>query len=452
MPSEIEFRKYFSEESLHKIYDEHIRFSASSGIDNINQTSFKKIADQQILIASRKILDGSYNFSNYRLKLVSKGRGKIPREISIPTIRDRIVLRALCDLLSQTFRENLSLELPQNIIKEVKAEKTKYNAFVKLDIRNFYPTISHHHLRSRLRSKIRHNKTLELINKAIQTSTIINKSENNNKISLGVPQGLSISNILAAIYLQKIDQEISKNNDFQYFRYVDDILILCESQDSKQLADKLIFDFSKINLEIHDPVNLEIHDPAKSSGKSIIGLFENNDFNYLGYSFKNFGNYSVSVRQESIAKIKNSLASIFTSYKYSEKKNQDFLRWRLNLRITGCILENKCKGWLFFFAEIDNKSLLHELDAHVQHLQKRFDVDLLPKKFMRTFHEIQYHKYRTNYIPNFDNYTLQNKQEVLANVFHQKVDELSRDAIEYRFKKYVTRESRELLEDILNFS
>ena len=444
MPSEIEFRKYFSEESLHKIYDEHIRFSASSGIDNINQTSFKKIADQQILTASRKILDGSYNFSNYRLKLVSKGRGKIPREISIPTIRDRIVLRALCDLLSQTFRGNLSLELPQNIIKEVKAEKTKYNAFVKLDIRDFYPTISHEHLRSRLRSKIRHNKTLELIDKAIQISTVISKSENNNKISLGVPQGLSISNILAAIYLQKIDKEISKNNNFQYFRYVDDILILCESQDSKRLAGKLIFNFSQIGLTIHNPEN--------GSGKSIIGSFENNDFNYLGYSFKNLGKYSVSVREESIAKIKNSLASIFTSYKYSKNKNQDFLRWRLNLRITGCILENKCKGWLFFFAEIDNKSLLHELDAHVQHLQKRFDVDLLPKKFMRTFHEIQYHKYRTNYIPNFDHYTLQNKQEVLANVFHQKVDELSTDAIEYRFKKYVTRESRELLEDILNFS
>ena len=188
MPSEIEFRKYFSEESLHKIYDEHIRFSASSGIDNINQTSFKKIADQQILIASRKILDGSYNFSNYRLKLVSKGRGKLPREISIPTIRDRIVLRALCDLLSQTFRGDLSLELPQNIIKKVKAEKTKYNAFVKLDIRDFYPTISHDHLLSRLRSRIRHKKTLELINKAIQTYTVVSQSENNDKIYLGIPQ------------------------------------------------------------------------------------------------------------------------------------------------------------------------------------------------------------------------------------------------------------------------
>jgi hypothetical protein len=71
---------------------------------------------------------------------------------------------------------------------------------------------------------------------------------------------------------------------------------------------------------------------------------------------------------------------------------------------------------------------------------------------MRTFHEIQYHKYRTNYIPNFDHYTLKNKQEVLVKVFHQKVDELTTDTIEYRFKKYVTRESRELLEDILNFS
>ena len=444
MPSEIEFRNHFSENSLHRIYEEHIRFSASSGIDNINQKSFKEIANEQILIASRKILDGSYNFSNYRLKLVSKGRGKIPREISIPTIRDRIVLRALCDLLSQTFRENLSLELPQNIIKKVKAEKTKYNAFVKLDICNFYPTISHSHLSLRLRTKIRHNKTLELINKAIETSTVISKSENNNKISLGIPQGLSISNILAAIYLQKIDKKIFKDNKFQYFRYVDDILILCEAKDSKQLANKVIFDFSQIDLTIHDPEN--------GSGKSIIGSFKNNDFNYLGYSFKNIGKYSVSVREESIARIKNSLVSIFTSYKYSKNKNQDFLQWRLNLRITGCILENKCKGWLFFFAEIDDKSLLHKLDAHVKHLQERFDVKLSPKKFMRTFHEIQYHKYRTNYIPNFDKYTLQNKQEVLANVFHQNVDELSTDAIEYRFKKYVTRESRELLEDILNFS
>jgi retron-type reverse transcriptase len=444
MPSEIEFRNYFSEQSLHKVYDEYIRFSASSGIDNINQKSFNKIADQQILIASRKILDGSYNFSNYRLKLVSKGRGKLPREISIPTIRDRIVLRALCDLLSQTFRGDLSLELPQNIIKKVKAEKTKYNAFVKLDIRDFYPTISHDHLLSRLRSRIRHKKTLELINKAIQTYTVVSQSENNDKIYLGIPQGLSISNILAAIYLQKIDKEICKNNNFQYFRYVDDILILCESQDSKQLAKKLIVDFSKIDLKIHDPEN--------GSGKSIIGSFKNDVFNYLGYSFKNLGNYSVSVREESVAKIKDSLASIFTSYKYSKNKNQDFLQWRLNLRITGCILENKCKGWLFFFAEIDDKSLLHKLDAHVKHLQERFDVDLSPKKFMRTFHEIQYHKYRTNYIPNFDHYTLKNKQEVLVKVFHQKVDELTTDTIEYRFKKYVTRESRELLEDILNFS
>ncbi|WP_414513927.1 reverse transcriptase domain-containing protein [Nostoc sp. PCC 9305] len=444
MPSEIEFRNYFSEKSLHKVYDEHIQFSASSGIDNINQKSFKKIADQQILIASKKILNGSYNFSNYRLKLVSKGRGKFPREISIPTIRDRIVLRALCDLLSQTFRGDLSLELPQNIIKKIKAEKTKYNAFVKLDIRDFYPTISHDHLLSRLRYKIRHKKTLELINKAIQTYTVVSKSENNDKISLGVPQGLSISNILAAIYLQKIDKEICKNKNFQYFRYVDDILILCESQDSNQLANKLIVDFSKIDLKIHDPEN--------GSGKSIIGSFKNDGFNYLGYSFKNLGNYSVSVREESIAKIKNSLASIFTSYKYSKNKNQDFLEWRLNLRITGCILENKCKGWLFFFAEIDDKSLLHELDAYVKHLQERFDVDLSPKKFMRTFHEIQYHKYRTNYIPNFDKYTLKNKQEVLENVFHQNVNKLSTGDIEYRFKKYVTRESRELLEDILNFS
>ncbi|WP_227667153.1 reverse transcriptase domain-containing protein [Klebsiella variicola] len=40
----------------------------------------------------------------------------------------------------------------------------------------------------------------------------------------GVPQGLSISNILASIYLQGVDNEMLKF-DVTYYRYVDDVLM-----------------------------------------------------------------------------------------------------------------------------------------------------------------------------------------------------------------------------------
>ena len=66
-------------------------------------------------------------------------------------------------------------------------------------------------------------------------------------------------------------------------------------------------------------------------------------FSYLGYTFSG---KSVSVRSNSIDKLKSSIAAIFTGYKHSKLKNVDFLLWRLNLRITGCVFEKTFKGLL----------------------------------------------------------------------------------------------------------
>ena len=46
------------------------------------------------------MIKGTYAFSKYKQKLISKGAGKAPREISIPTTRDRVALRALSDFLT----------------------------------------------------------------------------------------------------------------------------------------------------------------------------------------------------------------------------------------------------------------------------------------------------------------------------------------------------------------
>ena len=151
------FEKYFSVENLKEIFKEHIVYSRATGIDNLDQYAFRVQLDDQVEILSRKVLSGSYNFTKYKLKLVSKGRGKAPREISIPTVRDRIALRSLCNFLSDIYQGSIEFDLPQNIVKKVKVDlnSSSYDACIKLDVAGFYPSIKHAELISRLGKKIR---------------------------------------------------------------------------------------------------------------------------------------------------------------------------------------------------------------------------------------------------------------------------------------------------------
>lgn len=269
---------------------------------------------------------------------------------------------------------------------------------------------------------------------------MISSSKDDEKNSQGVPQGLSISNILAAIYLQSLDSYLAKIEGARCYRYVDDILVLCDKSKSESISSDIIKKFDESNLEIHCPI--------KKPHKSMIGDLKEG-FDYLGYVF---GDDIVSVKQGSIDKLKASLVGIFTSYKYSEKPNQDFLAWRINIRITGCIFENKSKGWLFFFSEITDESLLHKLDYFVYKLCQRFDVDIEPKKFVKAFKEISHRKYVTKYVPNFDSYNVQDMGKVLSTYFVYNLKGMREDQIKYAFYKKVSKQIKDLEADIKDFS
>lgn len=101
-------------------------------------------------------------------------------------------------------------------------------------------------------------------------------------------------------------------------------------------------EFSKLKLEIH---------PIKDENSKSKISYLSNGFDYLGYNYRN---EEFSIRDSSINNLRNSIVECFTSYRYatSSRKNINFLLWRLNLKITGCIDNGKSKGWLFFFFTI----------------------------------------------------------------------------------------------------
>ncbi|MEG0636956.1 MAG: reverse transcriptase, partial [Pseudomonas sp.] len=130
------FAKKFSKSNLKMTYDSYIYFSYAIGVDNISHDKFNINLINEIDIINKKIKNKTYKFSPYKLKLLNKGKGKVPREIYIPTIRDRIVLKNIQLFLSEVFNDQAHQDIPQNIIHKLKVElnSKKYDSYIKIDI------------------------------------------------------------------------------------------------------------------------------------------------------------------------------------------------------------------------------------------------------------------------------------------------------------------------------
>lgn len=436
------FRRVFTKKHLYKIYYSDIRYRGAPGIDRINRSSFYKRHNDYIDIILRKVHDGSYEFSLYLEKLISKGQNKPPRLISIPTFRDKLTLKALYEVLSLTFGSSSTFlhKTVSDVISEVKSKK--YNAFLKLDVKDFYPSINHEILLGEIKKKVKKPEILSLIENAISRATIDKPKKGIKKtVDKGVPQGLSISNILANIYMALIDEKHSDAENYKYFRYVDDILVLCQIEDLKKIKRLIISDLDDLDLNVHT----ENGDSSKTTWGIISELGE--DFDYLGYRFSP---EVLSVRSDSIDRLRESIIKHLTSFKFTNTSyREELLKWCLNLRITGCVLNKTKYGWLFYFSQIDDKKLLHSLDLFIKKQMDRFCVKHLAiKRFVRAYYEISEKFGKTNYIPNFDEMTVSKQSENLERVFGVNTKNMKDDDIEFQFKKRIFRFVKELEKDL----
>lgn len=406
-----DFKKFYSKKWLKKLFDDVVRFKTAHGIDNVNSITFARELSSNIEIIQRKVFSGSYKFSQYREKLISRGPERLPRVISIPTIRDKLVQKSLSEILKSSY--SVQLPLLHSIINDVISiyHKGSFDSFLRVDVKDFYPSIVHSILIKEIGKKVRKKEIINLISGSISQKTVSHPSKGDKTCcNKGVPQGLSISNILANIYLIPIDKKYNLNPNLKYFRYVDDILIFCNEIDTEKIYNELHEDCSKIGLILHEK-------DAENSSKTSSGKLADG-FSYLGYEFVG---RNITVRKKSIDNFRMSIISILTNYKHSRNKDIDQLLWVLNLRITGCIFNKSKYGWLFFFSQINDLSLLGSLDHFVGSQLARFGLaDVAPKSMLRTYHEMTKNLNHSTYIPNFDKFPVSEKKRILTEVFKVK--------------------------------
>lgn len=388
---------------LTKIFNA-IKHKQSVGIDGISSVKYAEIIEQELEIIERKIKNGSYNFSFYRQKLVAKSSTE-SREIAIPTIRDKIVLKYLNGVLLDNFKFELSFDHPaSSMIQEIIQNKNHYECFIKVDVKNFFPSINHELLMNVIKSKLNDPLIIDLIEKAIKQSTVAMNSQKSSRTlnanKHGIPQGLSISQTLASIYISDIIQKYCLREDLKLYKFVDDILILCEEKELSAIQLDLESEFQAKKLQIHGF--------SQSSEKSSIGKTSER-FEYLGYVFDGA---KITVRHRSVQNIYKNIVKEFTKYKYGNH-NLETLYETVNVKIAGCASSTKKYGWINYYSQINDETILKQLDVAVAKQCKKAKIpyDTKFKKFSRAFYEIK--DDTSGYIPECDSFSDEMKNRII---------------------------------------
>ncbi len=435
----------FSEENLKDVFINRTRYSSSVGLDRITSKNFENKLSTNISFIRKKIFNYTYKFTPYKEALILKGRNQNPRVISIPTIKDQLVIKLLSIFLQNHYDSFNKFKLSQTLISEIIKQKNsgKYNYYIKLDISNFFGTINHEILFYILKENKIDKKIIKFINTIITTPTVdfnLPKHSRETFNLRGVPQGLSISNILASYYLLSFDKKYQNNENFFYTRYVDDILIFCSQKHAEKLNSQIKNSLSDLKLEIN----------SKKNDSGVL----NQSFKFLGYEFSE---QFISPRIEAMRRVENSLENFIKNFSKHKDKNYKLFLWSINLKITGTICDNKKYGWLFYFSQITNKKVLFHLDWFINKMFKRFGInlkiidDIRLKKFVRAYNEITLNLNHTKYIPHLDKFTFEDKKKFLSDIANFEPG-LTEDETNNKFKQIIFKQLATLEKDIQNFS
>ena len=361
---------------------------------------------------------------------------KAPRQVCVPTVRDKLTLSTFNELLSLVYGSQCRTQMPQVIINDISDNLSSYDSFIKLDVTSFYASIKHDVLLRKLHSKIKKPEIIDLIQNAIETESLsypVKEKVKRMKRELGIPEGLPVSNSLANIYLASLDKKYSAISRIKYYRYVDDILILLNHNDLPSVKRTIVRDLKRLGLITND----------KNADGEISQGFE-----YLGYFLSSSG---ITVRNSSILKVEQALEELVIKMK---KEPPEYIEWKLNLKITGFIYGGNKYGWMFFYSQISDTSLLFRLDNLIEKLLERYRVDpsVRQKRFVRTYHEIRQALHTTSYVPNFDKYTTDDKRRVVSRVYKKDFSKADEQIVEEYLDKIISKEIRDIEKDIQGFS
>lgn len=191
------------------------------GVDGVDRLKLQTRLTEELNILRGELLSGSYRPLPARRVYIPKANGK-QRPLGIPTLRDRIVQRAMlmamepiweCDFhsLSYGFRPERSVH---HAIRTVKLQLTDCGQargrwVIEGDLSSYFDTVHHSLLMKAIRRRIRDARFMILLWRMIKAGHV--DAGLFRAASEGVPQGGVISPLLSNIMLNEFDKYLHKH-------------------------------------------------------------------------------------------------------------------------------------------------------------------------------------------------------------------------------------------------
>jgi RNA-directed DNA polymerase len=243
------------------------RKDGALGVDDQSAEEYTRDLENNLRDLLERFKSGRYRAPPVRRVHIPKGQGGETRPIGIPTFEDKVLQRAVAMMLEAVYEQEFldcsfgfrpgrsahqALDVARNELVRMGG-----GWVLEVDIRKFFDTLDHTHLRRILHRRVRDGTVLRMIGKWLRAGAL--EDGQVQRPSAGTPQGGVISPILSNIYLHEVmdawfyrDARPRLRGRCFVVRYADDVVIgFAREDDARRVQTVLPKRFAKYGLALH---------------------------------------------------------------------------------------------------------------------------------------------------------------------------------------------------------
>ena len=353
--------KISSVESLRLAWAKLDKFNKEShGLTGETIAEFELNKEDKILSISKRLQEGTYQFSPYRAVLIPKSKGKF-RPLQIPEVSDRVVIKAIAIELEEHFKElleksrGLSFAYQKGLGVKEAVEKINeycqngYSYVLEADLINFFGTVDKDSLLNDVVFKRLSDTTIntliqQALNQSIGNLDSFNVEQKKyfENIDKGIPQGNALSPLLSNIFLSPFDLRL-KDKGFKLVRYADDFVIMCTSE--KECEEAYIECCTVL-----EELNFNIHKLEEGGKTRIVNFNKHDTMDFLSVTFDG-----------------NVFYPSFANVERLKSKIRDVCNGKDKYCVSTLLIKikNKLDGWVSAFYYTDIQRYSSEIDAFI---------------------------------------------------------------------------------------
>lgn len=274
----------------------------SAGIDGMTVDELPDYLKRNWEAIKMQLLQGKYKPSPVKRVEIPKPDGGV-RQLGIPTVTDRFIQQALCQVLQAEYDKTFSdssfgfrpkRSAHQAVLRAQAYQNEGYHYVVDLDLEKFFDRVNHDKLMGKIRRDIQDVRVLKLIraylNAGIMDNGVVTHSEE------GTPQGGPLSPLLSNIVLDDFDHELEKRGH-RFVRYADDCNIYVKTPRAGERVMKSVKEFieKKLKLKVNEKKS-KVDKPTKRK--------------FLGFSFFKRKTVKIRIAPESFIRFKDRIREI----------------------------------------------------------------------------------------------------------------------------------------------